>query len=599
MLTKAQIIHIQNTIFSPVNFSFEGKIAVCAHTGVKVEFDGKNAVIGCCDKASLARAFFLLAMKSPQGAFSLEEKRSFDSLGVMIDLSRNRVLRVETLKRYMDHMASLGFNALMMYMEDVYEMEKYPRFGYQRGRFTIQELKEIDDYGYSLGIEVIPCVQTLGHMAQYLRWSEAGPIRDTADCLLVGAPETYEFIEEIFKTMRDAFRTDRIHLNIDETHSLGEGAYKHRFGEKEKTEIIYEHLEKVEQLCKKYGYHPIMHSDMFFRKLSPTGFYYNPVGHITKDMVSRLPEDMTICYWDYYHTEKSHYDRFMDEHKRFERPIMFYGSIWTWEGFVEDTEFTYQTSVPAMLSAMENGMKDVFISMWGDDGAETDISTTVSTLPLFSEMCYKGRECAMEELDAVSNFLTGITLSDKLALSCIHAGYHQDFFFAKRIFYTDILYDLVDENYDYAKAMADFQAAYDHASTKENDHFAYCRAFSGCLIGKLEILHRIRDAYKADDRSYLQLLADEKLPALIADYRAFRKLFSQQWLKSSKPNGLEIIENRMGAAILRLETLVERLEAYLLGETSAIEELAGEHMLSPVSPYTLPAQKVMGTSVDI
>ena len=76
-------------------------------------------------------------------------------------------------------------------------------------------------------------------------------------------------------------------------------------------------------------------------------------------------------------------------------------------------------------------------------------------------------------------------------------------------------------------------------------------------------------------------------------------MFSEQWLANAKPNGLEVIENRMGAAILRLETLVERLEDYLAGKTDVMEKLAGEHILSPVSPYTLTTREVMGTSVDI
>lgn len=596
MLTQKEFVHIQNAVFSLVNFTFPGQITLCEYAGVKVDFDGENAIIGCKDKVTLARALFLLAMKSPQGAFSLEEKRSFDSFGVMIDLSRNRVLQVEAIKRYMDNLAALGFNAVMMYMEDVFEMEKYPRFGYMRGRYTLQELKEIDDYGDALGIEVIPCVETLGHMEQYLRWDEAGPVKDTADCLLVGAPETYELIEEIFKTMRAAFRSDRIHLNIDETLSLGTGSYRKRFGNKEGTEILYDHLEKLDVLCKKYGYRPIMSSDMFFRKLSPTGGYYDPVGHITREMVSRVPENMTMCYWDYYHTGKSSYDYFMEEHKRFERPILFYGSNWTWEGFIEDTEYTYRTSVPAMLSALDYKMTDVIISMWGDDGAETDITTTASTLPLFSEMCYKGRECALEELDAVSEFLTGITFSDKLAISRIHAGFHQDKFFAKRIFYADLLYDLVNASYDYEKVAADFRAVYEYTASCKNNYFTYCNQFAKCVIGKLEILHRLRSAYLEDDRAWLRQVCSEKLPALVCEYRKFRKIFSDQWLATGKPNGLEITENRMGAAILRMETLIERLEAYLQGKVTFIPELAGEHMISEEPPYSLPALRVMGTS---
>ena len=252
--------------------------------------------------------------------------------------------------------------------------------------------------------------------------------------------------------------------------------------------------------------------------------------------------------------------------------------------------------MPAMLSALEYKMTDVIISMWGDDGAETDISTTVSTLPLFSEMCYQGRECSIAELDEVSGFLTGITFSDKLAIARIHHDFHQDKFFAKRIFYADLMYDLVNADYEYEKVMADFRSVYDHTASCKNDYFAYCNQFAKCVIGKLEILYRLRSAYKENDRQWLRQVCEVKLPALIGEYRKFRKIFSTQWLSTGKPNGLEITENRMGAAILRMETLIERMEDYLQGNAASIPELAGEHMLSEVPPYTLPALKVMGTS---
>lgn len=37
-------------------------------------------------------------------------------------------------------------------------------------KYTERELREIDDYAFALGIEVIACIQTLGHLGQMLQW---------------------------------------------------------------------------------------------------------------------------------------------------------------------------------------------------------------------------------------------------------------------------------------------------------------------------------------------------------------------------------------------------------------------------------------------
>ena len=77
-------------------------------------------------------------------------------LGVMIDVSRNSVMTVDALKRFIPLLKKMGYNTLMLYTEDTFEIEDEPYFGYMRGRYTKEELSEIDVFAASLGIEVIP-----------------------------------------------------------------------------------------------------------------------------------------------------------------------------------------------------------------------------------------------------------------------------------------------------------------------------------------------------------------------------------------------------------------------------------------------------------
>ncbi len=85
------------------------------------------------------------------------ERCSFETLGTMIDCSRNGVLRVSSVKFLLRKLALLGYNMLQLYTEDTYEIRDEPFFGYLRGAYTEEEMREIDDYAFSLGIEVIPC----------------------------------------------------------------------------------------------------------------------------------------------------------------------------------------------------------------------------------------------------------------------------------------------------------------------------------------------------------------------------------------------------------------------------------------------------------
>ena len=54
---------------------------------------------------------------------------TFDRFGIMLDCSRNGVLKLQSVKQYIDIMSRLGNNCLMLYTEDTYEIEGQPYFG--------------------------------------------------------------------------------------------------------------------------------------------------------------------------------------------------------------------------------------------------------------------------------------------------------------------------------------------------------------------------------------------------------------------------------------------------------------------------------------
>ena len=129
-------------------------------------------------------ADFYRAVSFLNGKLSLDEtdidiceERYFSSNGIMIDCSRNAVLTVDTVKDVLRRLACMGHNMAMLYTEDTYEIDGYPYFGYMRGIYTKAELKELDRYALMLGIELIPCIQTLGHLATVLKWHFASEIK--------------------------------------------------------------------------------------------------------------------------------------------------------------------------------------------------------------------------------------------------------------------------------------------------------------------------------------------------------------------------------------------------------------------------------------
>ena len=55
-----------------------------------------------------------------------------ERFGVMLDMSRNAVMKPSEVKQFADIIKSFGYNMIQLYTEDTYEIYGEPYFGYLR-----------------------------------------------------------------------------------------------------------------------------------------------------------------------------------------------------------------------------------------------------------------------------------------------------------------------------------------------------------------------------------------------------------------------------------------------------------------------------------
>lgn len=566
---------MENKIFSLLNFSFSGQIKHEAFDGVYVKFDGKNAVFGFITKTQRARCCFLLAMNAAGGPFECRQKPRFDTLGPMLDMSRGKVMTVDAVKDYINYIAALGMNMLMLYTEDLFEVEGYPKFGHLRGRYSLEELRQIDDHAYEMGVELIPCIQTFGHLEQYIKMKDKSVPNDNARVLLAGEDETYAFIDAELAAVRKAFRTDRIHLGMDETFQLGLGNYLKKHGYRESGKIYMEHLEKVLQICKKYFQKPMIWSDMIFE--SPDNIVYSDAHAVEQSVIDSTPKDVSLIFWNYYRDNFKWYDTLLTQHDRFVNEIGFAGGIWTWDGLAPNLSYTLKTMEPALRACLAHEVKTVIATLWvsGNNGA--DYHQALPGLAIFSEMCYLGEDCTHQDIYKATQTLCGVDEALFHAVSDIYLGYKGATSLAKGFVYCDLLIDLMCYDVDYPSALETLKNAY--AIIDAHTAYAHREFFLSLYkiaILKAELLGGLRPAYKAGDRAFLENAAAALIPELLSEFDRFYPMFCSLWRKSYKGFGLEMYIHDLGGAMLRLKDVKSVLEDYLESKITAIEELETE-----------------------
>ena len=300
-------------------------------------------------------------------------------LGTMIDCSRNGVMNIPSLKRWIDLMADMDYNTVMLYMEDTYEVKDNPYFGYARGGYTLNELKEIDSYAKEKDIEIIPCIQTLAHLNAIVNWPAYRPIVDCDDILLVGDERTYELVDNMFASLAESLTTRRINIGMDEAHMICRGKYYDQHGDCDRTKVLVEHIIRISEIGKKYGFTLSMWSDMFFR-IASNGQYYNSDFEVSDDIKALIPDNVELVYWDYYSKDKNHYDKMLNAHNKLKEGTWFAGGAWTWIGFAPNNKFSIETTKAALYGCKKNNINNIFFTLWGDDSCECSKFACIPTL---------------------------------------------------------------------------------------------------------------------------------------------------------------------------------------------------------------------------
>ena len=110
--------------------------------GLELVFKNGKLTVLYSSPRDILRAALIAKANDDLKEYRVEEKNEFDDVCFMLDCSRNAVRNIATVKKLIRNLAMLGYNSLMLYTEDTYEVDGEPLFGYLRGRYGKEELKE-------------------------------------------------------------------------------------------------------------------------------------------------------------------------------------------------------------------------------------------------------------------------------------------------------------------------------------------------------------------------------------------------------------------------------------------------------------------------
>ncbi len=560
--------------------------------GITVEIAGHRAKLSYGKDCLFFRGFSLAVQYVDGEDRTIQVENQFQRYGTMQNSSAC-VMSVRGVKDLLIQHALMGYDYLELYTEISYEIPEEPYFGYMKGRFSQAELKELAQFGDMMFVELVPCIQTLGHMADLFKWGPYGEISDIAGTLLADYERTYELIERMLRSLRACYTTNRINLGMDEAYFMGKGRY-HWFVDDslpDPSMLYIRHLKRVLDIAKKVGFTDlaIWYDNLF--EINYKG-YINPPLWLWKDFKKEITEnfpEVRLIFWNYVIQDVDDFCRFVGYIRQLSPNVSFASMVHGYTAFAPENDITASLVETAKAGCKACGIDDLMITWWGGK------SSSLAQLGGYYHYIENCGICTGYDFNDRAKFLFGYTYDELCALDLpnkieentgatgMAEGNNPCFY----ILAEDPLLGIMDAHVpeDAAKTYASHAKKLSELAERDS-MFSYIFHFEAVLCDtlahKADLYKVIKKAYDAGDKETLRAIATEKIPVVMEKVEAFRDAYYAYWLTYNRHMGWEIYENMLGGLLYRMKNVAKLLIAYADGQVDSIEELEQEKL--PVNP---------------
>lgn len=339
--------------------------------GYKLNISSKGIQIVANNKAGAFYAIQTLQQIvnfSEQGKLPLvaiEDWPDFERRGMMIDISRNKVPTMETLKRTIDRFAEWKINEVQLYIEHTFAYKNHSTVWKEFSPVTAEEILELDKYCAERFIDLVPNQNSLGHMKRWLQHdeylylserpgdasSDDWIINNNRSTLCATDNVSVEFMDELLGEYLPNFSSEYANIGGDEPYELGTGKSAKACEEKGKPVVYLDYMKKMNKLVNQYGKKTQMWGDIVNKH---------------PELIPMMPKDITCMIWGYRpeHPFNKQCPRFQEE------GIPFYVCPGTngWRSFIGKTDRGVANIVNATTNGKKYGAYGVLMTDWGDLG---------------------------------------------------------------------------------------------------------------------------------------------------------------------------------------------------------------------------------------
>jgi hypothetical protein len=285
--------------------------------------------------------------------------------GVMLDISRDKVPTLDTLKGLVDLLASWKINQFQLYMEHTFAYRAHPEVWATASPLSAEEILELDRYCLERHVELVPNQNSFGHMERWFAHPRYRPMAETPAgvslpwgevtrwpfTLSPAHPDALAFLDGLYGELLPNFSSGRFNAGCDETFDLGIGQTSELVASHGKPRVWLDFVAAIRTLADRHGRSLQVWGDMVRR---------NP------ELIAELPRDVTILDWGY-ERERS-LARSAEPLAAAGQPFYLCPGTSSWSSLAGRTDNAVANILDAVESAHQHGAQGVLLTDWGDGG---------------------------------------------------------------------------------------------------------------------------------------------------------------------------------------------------------------------------------------
>jgi hypothetical protein len=289
----------------------------------------------------------------------------FARRGVMLDVSRGRVPKLQTLLDLTEKLSDFKINELQLYTEHTFAYKKYKSVWQSWDALTAKEIQILDARCRQLGIDLVPNQNSFGHLRYFLadpRLKKLGelsaPYEDASKefvrrptTLAPNYPGTLPFLRGLYDELLPNFSSSYFNIGGDETWDLGRGRSKKLCEAKGKGRVYLDFLRELYREVAVHDKKMMLWGDIILKY---------------PKLIRKLPKNVIALNWGY---EADHpFEKEAAQFTKARIPLYVCPGTSTWQTLIGKHDNALANLRAAAKAGKKFGAIGFLNTDWGDGG---------------------------------------------------------------------------------------------------------------------------------------------------------------------------------------------------------------------------------------